>query len=67
MFKNKFHNKKPLEKNNKLPEDIEHYLDLNFKRIIEEVNIIIDNELGDLEEKEREEEAKTAKANSSSV
>ena len=39
-----------LDKNKKLPENLEEYLDLNFNRIIEEVNIIIDNELGALEE-----------------
>lgn len=42
--------KRSLEKNKKLPENLDHYLDFNFKRIIEEVNIIIDNELGLLEE-----------------
>ena len=59
--------KKQLEKNKNLPEDIESYLDLNFKRIIEEINIIVDNELGALKEKEQAEGAKTIKANSSTA
>ena len=42
-----------LEKNKKLPENLDEYLDMNFKRIIEEVNIIIDNELGALEEEQK--------------
>ena len=42
-----------LEKNKNLPENLEEYLDMNFKRIIEEVNIIIDNELGSLEENQK--------------
>lgn len=42
-----------LEKNKKLPENLEEYLTMNFNRIIEEVNIIVDNELGALEEDEK--------------
>ncbi|MCX2681916.1 type IV secretion system DNA-binding domain-containing protein [Galbibacter sp. EGI 63066] len=42
-----------LIKNSELPEDLESYINLNFKRIIEEVNIIIENELATLEEKEQ--------------
>ena len=42
-----------LKKNKKLPGNLEEYLDMNFKRIIEEVNIIIDNELGAQEQDEK--------------
>ena len=39
----------PLKLNDKLPDNLEKYADLNFKRIIEEIEILIDNELGEIE------------------
>lgn len=41
--------KKVLPKNEKLPEDLDLYIGLNFKRITDEISIIIDNELAKIE------------------
>ncbi|WP_166923404.1 type IV secretory system conjugative DNA transfer family protein [Flavobacterium poyangense] len=41
--------KKELPKNQQLPEDLDLYIGLNFKRITEEISIIIDNELAKIE------------------
>ena len=43
---------KELPKNKELPEDLDSYINLNFKRITDEINIIIENELAIIEEKE---------------
>ncbi len=45
---------KELPKNTELPGDLDSYINLNFKRIIEEINIIVENELAIIEEQKEE-------------
>jgi hypothetical protein len=44
--------KKELPKNEKLPKDLDSYISANFKRITDEIQIIIENELAIIETKE---------------
>ena len=52
---------KELPKNEELPEDLDHYINANFKRITDEISITIENELAIIEDNEENKEVEEDK------